>query len=62
MFASFIRRRMLQSYVGFVFLLYFHIRSSDKSIIAKMGVFKGIVNIFPTTQPPCWRFMTEPLF
>ena len=43
------------------FYLYFHIRCSNKNssfMNAKMGVVEGVVDMFPTTQPP---FSTTPL-
>ena len=54
------RRRVLQSCAGFPFFDAF----SEKQIIviyAKLDGVKGVVHIFPTTQPPCYIFRTAPL-
>ena len=54
------RRRMLQPYPDLLFRLYFHMYSSSNQIVArisKMGVAKGVVNIFLTIQPSFLQFL-----
>ena len=49
------------------FFYYLHIHTSDKQIIVehtKMGVDKGVVQIFPTLQPTSlhfWEATTDPM-